>query len=69
MPDVAFYGLWCVTTATVGQKLKTVLVGFVVAVAELRNFTGAFIGTWHIWADLYWFEKCIHFSKERHRLG
>ena len=23
MPDVAFYGLWCVTTATVGQKLKT----------------------------------------------
>ncbi len=37
--------------------------GFVVAVAELRNFTGAFIGTWHIWADLYWFEKCIHFSK------
>ena len=37
-----------------GLGTMAVLVGSVVVVAELRNFTGAFIGTWHILADLYW---------------
>ena len=30
-----------------------VLVGSIVAVAELRHFTGIFIGTWYIFASIF----------------
>ena len=49
----ANYGFGGLVLIRTGLGTVAVLVGFVVAVAELRNFTGAFIGTWHIWADLY----------------
>ena len=39
---------------SVGLGTMAVLVGSMVAVAELWNFTGEFLGTWHILADLYW---------------
>lgn len=47
-------GLGIIVPIRTGLGTVAVLVGSVVVVAELRNFTGAFLGTWHIWADLYW---------------
>ena len=51
---MGFMGLGIIVPIRTGLGTVAVLVGSVVAVAELRNFTGVFIGTWHILADLYW---------------
>ena len=37
-----------------GLGTVAVLVGSVVVAVILRNYLGVVIGTWHIWADLYW---------------
>lgn len=37
-----------------GLGTVAVRVGSVVVVVILRNYLGVVIGTWHIWADLYW---------------
>lgn len=52
--NLGFLGLGIIVPIRTGLGTMAVLVGSVVVVAELRNFTGAFLGTWHILADLYW---------------
>ena len=37
-----------------GLGTVAVLVGSVVVAVILRNYLGVVIGTWHIWADVYW---------------
>ena len=37
-----------------GLGTMAVLVGSVVSLVNFRNYLGVVIGTWHIWADVYW---------------
>lgn len=46
--------LWTIVPIRTVFGTMAVLVGSVVAVAELRNFTGVLIGTWYILGDFLW---------------
>ena len=46
--------LWGLVLIRTGLGTVAVLVGSVVVAVILRNYLGVVIGTWHIWADLYW---------------
>lgn len=52
--NLGFLGLGIIVPIRTVFGTVAVLVGSVVAVAVVRNFTGVLIGTWHILADLYW---------------
>ena len=46
--------LWGLVLIRTGLGTMAVLVGSVVVAVILRNYLGVVIGTWHIWADVYW---------------
>ena len=50
---LGFLRLWIIVPIRTVFGTVAVLVGSVVAVAVVRNFTGVLIGTWYILTDLY----------------
>ena len=52
--NLGFMGLGIIVPIRTVFGTMALLVGSVVAVVDFRNYLGVVIGTWHIWADLYW---------------